>query len=105
MNDVQWMEAARKLAERTIQQAPDTPARLDFLGQTLLARSWSTQEQTILARMLEDFERTYSADTAAAKALTRVGESRSTVRAAPAELASWTALASAAMNLDAAINK
>jgi hypothetical protein len=105
MNDVQWMEAARKLAERTIQQAPDTPARLDFLGQTLLARSWSAQEQTILDRMLEEFEKTYRADTAAAKALTHVGESKSTARAAPADLAAWTALASAAMNLDAAINK
>jgi hypothetical protein len=105
MNDVQWLEAARKLAERTLQRAPQTPARLDFLGQTLLARSWSTQEQTILARMLEDFEKTYSADTAAAKALTRVGESRSVVPQAPAELAAWTLLASAAMNLDAAVNK
>jgi hypothetical protein len=55
--------------------------------------------------MLEDFEKTYTADTAAAKALTRVGESRSAVRQAPAELAAWTLLASAAMNLDAAVNK
>ena len=40
--------------------AAETPARLDYLAQTLLARSWSAQEQTILARMLEDFETTYS---------------------------------------------
>ena len=32
MNDVQWLEAARKLAERTIQRAAQTPARLDYLG-------------------------------------------------------------------------
>ncbi len=105
MNDVQWVEAARKLAERTMQHAPETSARLDYLAQTLLARSWTDREQAILTRMFEDFENTYAADPAAAQALTQVGESRRMARLKPAELASWTLLASAAMNLDAAVNK
>jgi hypothetical protein len=105
MNDVQWVEAARKLAERTMQHAPETPARLDYLAQTLLSRSWTGEEQTILERMLSGFETPYATDPAGAKALLKVGESKSTAREAPADLASWTLLASAAMNLDAAINK
>jgi hypothetical protein len=105
MNDVQWIEAARKLAERTMQHAAKTPERLDYLAQTLLARSWTEQEQTILQRMLESFETTYGSDAGAAKALLKVGESQLKVRERPADLASWTLLASAAMNLDATINK
>ena len=103
MNDVQWLEAARQLAERAIERAAQTLARLDFLG-LLYWPVPGTQAQAILARMLEDFAHT-TARTRGCESVDAVGESRAAARQAPAELAAWTLLASAAMNLDAALNK
>jgi len=33
MNDPQWLEASRRLAERVIRQSPETGTRLNYLGE------------------------------------------------------------------------
>lgn len=105
MNEPLRLEASRKLAERVIHESLTADARLDYLGQVLLARNWSAKEKTVLEGALTKFRRTYSKDPAAAARLLRVGESRVDKTIPAPELASWMLVSSAALNLDAVMNK
>jgi mono/diheme cytochrome c family protein len=105
MNDPQWLEASRNLAERIIQESPNTDARLDMLGVILLARRWEPREKAALEKALAKFESVYAQDQNSAETLVAVGESRRDLDLPDDELASWMMVASAAMNLDAVLNK
>ena len=106
MNEPLRLEASRKLAERVIHTTPtDTDARLNLLGRVLLSRDWTSREKTILERALSKFQATYSADPAAAVRVLSVGESKVDKTISAPELASWMLVSSAALNLDAVVNK
>jgi hypothetical protein len=105
MNDPQWLEAARRLAERVLTHDAATDARLDYLGELLLARPWRPQEKAIFARMLGELEPVYARDGAAAVKLIAVGESKPDPHIPVPQLAPWMLVASAALNLDATVNK
>jgi hypothetical protein len=104
-NDPQWLEAARRLAERVLTHDAATDARLDYLGELLLARPWRPQEKAILAGMLGEFETAYARDSVAATRIIAVGESKPDRHIPAPSLAPWMLVASAAMNLDATVNK
>jgi mono/diheme cytochrome c family protein len=105
MNEPLRLEASRKLAERVIHESSTVDARLDYLGHVLLARDWSSKEKTVLERALANFHATYSKDPAAAARLLNVGESKVDKSIPAPELASWMLVSSAALNLDAVVNK
>jgi len=105
MNDPQWLEASRNLAERILHESPDTNTRLDALGVILLARQWEPRERAALEKALKKFESVYAQDQNSAETLVAVGESRRDLDLPNDELASWMMLASAALNLDAVLNK
>jgi hypothetical protein len=105
MNDPQWFEAARKLAERAVHAAPAAPARIDFLARTTLGRPLAPRETRLLASSLEKFHSQLASDAAAAKELLAVGDSPADASIAPAELAEWTMLASQFLNLDEFLTK
>jgi hypothetical protein len=105
MNDPQWLEASRRLAERVIHESPMADARFDTLGALLLARPWAPKEKAVLEQALTKFESAYSQDQGAAEKLLAVGESKHDTALPPKELAAWMLVASAAMNLDAVVNK
>jgi Protein of unknown function (DUF1553)/Protein of unknown function (DUF1549)/Planctomycete cytochrome C/Concanavalin A-like lectin/glucanases superfamily len=105
MNDPQWLEAARNLAERVVTHDAATGARLDYLGELLLARPWHAQERALLEGTLTRFDAAYAHDATAAQKLIAVGESRPDKAITAPVLAPWMLLASAAMNLDATLNK
>jgi hypothetical protein len=105
MNDPQWLEASRHLAERVIRKSPETDARLNYLGELLLARPWEPRENSILKNALTKFQDTYARDKSRAEELLKVGESTRDTAIQPDELASWMLVASAAMNLDSVLNK
>ena len=105
MNDPQWLEASRHLAERVMQQSQNTDGRLNALGEILLARPWKEREKAALVRALTRFETVYGQDTASAEKLLSVGESKRDTNLPASELASWMLVASAAMNLDEVLNK
>jgi hypothetical protein len=105
MNEPLRLEASRKLAERVIHQSSTVDARLNYLGRVLLSREWSSRERAVLESALTKFAATYSKDPVAAAQLLNVGESK-VDRAIPApELAAWMLVSSAALNLDAVVNK
>ncbi|MCU0878772.1 MAG: DUF1553 domain-containing protein [Pirellulaceae bacterium] len=106
LNDVQFVEAARHLAERTLKDggAKDED-RLDFVARRLLARPFRTEEQSIVKQSLADLRTHYQAQADAAKELIAVGESKADPALDPAELAAWTMLVNQLLNLDEVLNK
>jgi hypothetical protein len=105
MNDVTFLEASRKFAERIMAEGGATPeTRIDYGYRLLLARTPSAKQKQVLltaqARMSADFHH----DPAAAKQFLQQGESP-VARADPAELAAWTSIASLMLNMDEAITK
>ena len=105
MNDPQWLEAARRLAERVMERDADPGRRLDDIGRLLLARPWQPREQRILSGALDKFTAAYARDPAAALQLIAVGESRPNPALPANEVAAWMLVASTAFNLDATLNK
>ncbi len=105
MNDPQWVEAARKLAERAVKAAPTTPARLDFLAKVTLARPLQASESAVLTKTAETFRAKFARGEEDAKALLAVGESPADATIPAAELAQWTVVASQFLNLDEFLTK
>ncbi len=105
MNDPQWVEAARKLAERAMQAAPTTPQRLDFLARVTLARPLDARETAVLTKTAETFRAKFVTNGDEAKALLAVGESPADPALAVNELAQWTLVASQFLNLDEFLTK
>ncbi|MDA1233550.1 MAG: DUF1553 domain-containing protein [Acidobacteria bacterium] len=106
MNDVTYVEAARKLAERMMLEGGAGPAaRIDYGFQRVLARHPRAAEAETLRAALAGFVQDYQSNREAAKALLRVGESRRAEKLEPRELAAYAAVASLILNLDETVTK
>ena len=105
MNDPQWVEAARKLAERAVRAAPTAAERLDFIANVTLGRPLTPREAQLLARSQEKFHAHFATDAAAASDILLVGDSAADPAIPPAELAEWTMVASQFLNLDEFLTK
>ena len=102
-NDEQFVEAARVLAQRTLTEAGDDEGRLARMHRRCTGRPPAPRELDLLAGLLAGFRRRYEAAPADAGRLLGVGSApRSPGLPAP-ELAAWTLLASALLNLDATV--
>lgn len=106
LNDVQFVEAARFLAQRALKEGGATDAaRIDFLAQRLLARSFRPEEMAIVQRSLNQLLAEYKGDDKDAQALITTGESKPDATLPPDRLAAWTMLTNQLMNLDEVLNK
>lgn len=105
MNDPQWVEAARRLAERAVTATIDPAGRLDYLARATLARPLQAAETKALLGSAERVRAKYTADAAAAAVLLQVGESASDPALSASDLATWTVVASQFLNLDEFLNK
>jgi hypothetical protein len=106
MNDVMFLEASRKLAERMITEGGSTPTqRIDHAYELILARPAKPPELQILTKALNSFESIYQKDPSAADEFLNYGESPRKPGVDVADLAAYTSVASMMLNLDAAINK
>ncbi|MCC6420640.1 MAG: DUF1553 domain-containing protein, partial [Gemmataceae bacterium] len=106
MNDVTYVEAARRLAERILREGgPTVESRLTLAFRLATARVPRPAELAVLRGGLADHLARYRADRAAALALLRAGESGRDERLDVAELAAYTAVASLILNLDETITK
>jgi hypothetical protein len=106
MNDVAYVEAARKLAERMITEAGvDAARRIDRGFLLVVGRPAKASEKAALMAALQKFSASYAADSKQADALLSQGKSaRQTAIPAP-ELAAYTGVASILLNLDEAVTK
>jgi hypothetical protein len=105
MNDPQFVEAARRLAERAWRAAGGFDGRLEHVSQRVLARPLAAAEREVLRRAYVDLQAHYESHSREAGKLVRVGESKPDGAIPEAELAAWTMLASNILNLDEALNK
>jgi hypothetical protein len=105
MNDVQFVEAARNLAETALKSAPDFDRQLDFSTARILARPLEVRERVIVRRAWQDFIRHYDSHPAEAKKLIATGESKPDSKLSPAELAAMTMVVNQLLNLDEVLNK
>ena len=106
MNDVQWIEAARALAERVIHEAGLKPQdRIDRMSEILLSRDPSPKTLAVLENSLGQMQKHYASDKKAAHALVHEGESKPAGSTPEPELASWTMIANEMLNLDETLNK
>jgi hypothetical protein len=107
LNDPQFVEAARALAQRALRQARGAgdAAVLDVLARRALARPLSAAEAAVVLRTLEGLRAHYRARPEGARALLGVGEHPADPALDPAEAAAWTMAANQILNLDEFLNK
>jgi hypothetical protein len=106
MNDPQFVEAARVLAQRAMSAAgADVNGAIDFMTLRVLARSFAPVERRIVLDAYQDFLAHYRANVPAAQKLLAVGESPADSSLPPAELAALTMVANQIFSLDEALNK
>jgi hypothetical protein len=106
LNDVQFVEAARHLAQRAIKEAGEKDEdRLDYVARRLLARPLRPAESAIVKSSLADLLAHYKDHPDDAKQLIATGESKADPALDPPMLAAWTMVANELMNLDEVLNK
>ena len=105
LNDPQFVEAARFLADRALEiGGPADEARLEFIADRVLARPLAADEMAIVKKSLADLTEWYKAHPDDAKTLIAIGETKPRATD-PAQLASWTMLTNELMNLDEVLCK
>ena len=106
MNDPQFVEAARAVAQRSILEAGRDPgARVRHAFRLITARKPGAKEVQALRDLAERETGEYRKNPEMAGKLLGVGESAADARIDKPELAAWTLVASAIMNLDEAVTK
>jgi hypothetical protein len=106
LNDPQFIESARALAQRALKDGGDSDeARADFLARRLLSRPLRENERPIVRASLNDLRAYYQAHAEDAGKLIAVGESNPAPIMDPVQLATWTMLTNELMNLDEVLNK
>jgi hypothetical protein len=106
MNDPQFVEAARVLAQKAIQEGGEAfEGRLDWMAKRLMARPLRSAEVEVARSALNDLLAHYKAQPEDAKKLLAVGEFKRDDKLDAPEHAAWTMLANQLMNLDEVLNK
>ncbi|HEY1380796.1 MAG TPA: DUF1553 domain-containing protein, partial [Gemmataceae bacterium] len=106
LNDVTYVEAARRLAERMLTEGGGTTAeRLTFAFRRATGRAPAADELQVLARGLERYRDRFAADPEAAKKFVHQGDSPVDEALDPVELAAHAAVAGVILNLDETITK
>ena len=106
MDDVQWVEAARALAERVIKEGgTNSEHRIQLMADILLAHDPPAPMAAVLEDSLTQMQKHYAADPKAAQELVSVGEKKRDPSIPAPELAAWTMVASEMLNLDETVNK
>jgi mono/diheme cytochrome c family protein len=106
MNDTQFIEASRNLAQKAMRWGGDEfETRLDYVTTRLLARHLEEHERAVARGSYDAFIESYRASPGEARTLLAVGDSEPDDTLPAAESAAWTMLVSELMNLDEVLNK
>ena len=106
LNDPTYVEAARVFAERILRRGGWTfEARLDWAFTRAVARPPTAEEAHLLRQLFEQQRTRYRADPAGARALISAGESPVAADLPEAELAAWTAVSRALLNLHETVTR
>jgi hypothetical protein len=106
MNDPQYLECARALAEKAISEGGESAAeKVVWMFRQCLLRVPQTYEVDGLLGDFVAYRNDYKADPEAAQQLVSVGETAPSTKLSAEELAAWTMVASTLLNLDETISK
>ncbi len=106
MNDPQFVEAARYLAQKAMREAGDDFDRqLDYMSTRLMARDFGEKERAVARRAYDSFVGYYSEHGQDAQKLLSTGESAPDEALPAAESAALTMVANQIINLDEVLNK
>lgn len=106
LNDPIFVEAARKLAERSIREGGATAeSRLKFAFLNATGRAPRQDEEQVLLKTLNKMLKAYGSDEKGAQALLATGASDYDHSISPAELAAYTAVANMILNLDEVVTR
>ena len=105
LNDPQFVEAARRLAEAALKEGGEPSAVIAKMAERVLLRPLSAKEAEIVRKNESDLEQAFTANVDSAKALLAVGESKADPALPAPQLAALTMVASELLNLDEALNK
>ena len=106
LNDPSFVEAARALAVRIIKEGGTTPnARIKWVFAEALGRPSTPPEEAILAKLYRQEHATYKAKPDDAKKLISVGAAPQAQDLDPAELAGWTAVSRALLNMHETVTR
>ena len=100
LNDPTYVEAARKLAERTMLAETDTAARIELAFRIVLSRLPSDSEQDSLKEILADGRLHFTNHPGEAVEFLKMGETACDRSLNPIEVATWTTAMSVLLNLD-----
>ncbi|MCC6293025.1 MAG: DUF1553 domain-containing protein [Bryobacterales bacterium] len=105
MNDVQFVEAARVLAEHGMQESATWDEQLDYVTTRVLARPLAAPERVIARAAFDKFRGFYEAHEADAEKLLHTGERQPDPSLRQADYAAMAMLTSQLLNLDEVLNK
>jgi mono/diheme cytochrome c family protein len=106
LNDPTYVEAARVFAARITREGGIAPAeRVAFALRVALGRDAQTEEVAVLVRLFEKHIGQYFSAPEAAHELLQVGEAKPPADAAAVEVAAWTSVARAILNLHETITR
>jgi hypothetical protein len=105
LNDIQYVEAARQMACRLLREGGKTvDQRIGFAFRLATARLPDPTEYRILRDLFQKNMEEFQAHADAAAKLIQVGESKPPASMPPVELAAWTMVANAILNLSETIS-
>ena len=106
LNDPQFVEAARRLAESALKRGGgETDGSIDFIADRLLARRLRAEERVVVKKSLDELLDFYKKQPKLAGELVAFGESKPDASLDRPTLAAWTMLVNELMNLDEVLNK
>jgi hypothetical protein len=106
MNDVTYVESARRLAQLMITKGGQTASdRIAFAFRRAVGRLPTSSELQVLERGLARYRESFISDPDSAKRFIRHGDSPVDAQTDPVELAAYSATAEVILNLDETITK
>ncbi len=106
LNDPQFIEAARGLAQMALEQEGENlDTRMDFVARRLLSRPLQPAERQVVRSSIERLTAFYQSHSEDAAKLLAVGELKPSANQEPIVVAAWTMLVNELMNLDEVLNK
>ena len=106
LNDPQYVEAARVLAERVLREAgPGLDERITHAFRTLTSRRPTADEVTVLERLYREQREEFRARPGAAEKFLAVGDAKRDEELSSLDVAALAVMVNALMNHDAAVMK
>ena len=105
LNDPQFVEAARRLAEVVLLEKKESSEALEELARRVLLRPLSAAEREVVTRTARELEEDFAAHPERATAFLKVGEAKAVESLPEVRLATYGMIASQLLNLDETLNK